>query len=225
MSQLDAAARTALVVVAHHRTDSLTAHTARRTVAQLETAGYVVDLLDLHAEGFDPRMNVADQPDWGDREKPYSDEVRAHMRRVSTPMSSSPCSPCTGRACPPSSRAGSIACGTTDSPTVAASPAWRASASCGWAWPVPPPDDPVTEGMQALLETNLSEGIAYYCGFAHSPRPAPRRGGAPAAPRRRRQSARRRRGRGSRTRGAVHRFRPPRGEAVEGFLAAEPIAA
>jgi putative NADPH-quinone reductase len=39
------------VVIAHHRADSLTAHTARRTAARLETAGYRVDLLDLHAEG------------------------------------------------------------------------------------------------------------------------------------------------------------------------------
>jgi hypothetical protein len=29
-------------------------------------------------------------------------------------------------------------------------------------------DDPIVEGMQSVLETNLSEGIAYYCGFSHS---------------------------------------------------------
>ncbi|MEW5660458.1 NAD(P)H-dependent oxidoreductase, partial [Streptomyces cinereoruber] len=56
--------------------------TARRAAARLEAAGYRVNLLDLHAEGFDPRMNTSDQPDWGDREKPYSDEAHAHMRRI-----------------------------------------------------------------------------------------------------------------------------------------------
>jgi hypothetical protein len=29
-------------------------------------------------------------------------------------------------------------------------------------------DDPITEGMQTVMETNLSEGIAYYCGFSYS---------------------------------------------------------
>ncbi|GAA1933948.1 hypothetical protein GCM10009837_69760 [Streptomyces durmitorensis] len=42
----------------------------------------LLDLLDLHAEGFDPRMAEADEPDWADRDKTYSDEVHAHMRRV-----------------------------------------------------------------------------------------------------------------------------------------------
>ena len=82
MPQHSSDTRTALVVVAHHRSDSLTAHTARRAAAQIEAAGYRIDLLDLHAEGFDPRMNVEDQPDWANREKPYSDETRAHMRRI-----------------------------------------------------------------------------------------------------------------------------------------------
>jgi NAD(P)H dehydrogenase (quinone) len=29
-------------------------------------------------------------------------------------------------------------------------------------------DDPLVEGMQAVLETSLNEGIAYYCGFSRS---------------------------------------------------------
>lgn len=74
--------RTALVVVAHHRPDSLTAAVAGRVAARLEAAGYRVDLLDLHAEGFDPRNSEADEPDYGDRDKVYSDEVHAHIRRV-----------------------------------------------------------------------------------------------------------------------------------------------
>jgi putative NADPH-quinone reductase len=75
-------ARTALVVVAHHRPDSLTAAVAARAAARLEAAGYRVDLLDLHAEGFDPRNSEADEPEYGNRDKVYSDEVHAHIRRV-----------------------------------------------------------------------------------------------------------------------------------------------
>ena len=74
--------RTALVVVSHHRPDSLTAHIGSIAAARLKEAGYTVDLLDLHAEGFDPRMNSEDQPDWDDRDKVYSAEARAHMARV-----------------------------------------------------------------------------------------------------------------------------------------------
>ncbi|WP_159941697.1 MULTISPECIES: NAD(P)H oxidoreductase [unclassified Nocardiopsis] len=73
---------TALVVVSHHRPDSLTAAVAGRAASRLEAAGYSVDLLDLHAEGFDPRNRVADEPDYGNRDKTYSDEVHAHFRRV-----------------------------------------------------------------------------------------------------------------------------------------------
>jgi putative NADPH-quinone reductase len=72
----------ALLVLAHPRADSLTSRIARRTRDRLEARSYTVDLLDLHAEGFDPRMTPLDEPDWGDRDKAYSPEVRAHMARV-----------------------------------------------------------------------------------------------------------------------------------------------
>jgi NAD(P)H dehydrogenase (quinone) len=72
----------ALVVFAHHRADSLTAALARRTASRLESAGYRVDFLDLQREGFDPRGRVEDEPDYGDRDKRYSDEVHAHAERV-----------------------------------------------------------------------------------------------------------------------------------------------
>ena len=41
-----------------------------------------MDLLDLYAEGFDPRLTPVDEPDWQGREKRYSPKVHAHMRRV-----------------------------------------------------------------------------------------------------------------------------------------------
>lgn len=73
---------TTLLVLAHHRDSSLTAEIARRARACLEAVGTAVDFLDLHAEGFDPRMTVADEPDWDDPNKEYSAEVESHMRRI-----------------------------------------------------------------------------------------------------------------------------------------------
>ncbi|OLT31087.1 NADPH oxidoreductase [Actinomadura sp. CNU-125] len=73
---------TALLVVAHPRADSLTARVAARAGERLAAAGYRVDLLDLHAEGFDPRMTAADEPDWTDPGKEYSPDATAHMGRL-----------------------------------------------------------------------------------------------------------------------------------------------
>ncbi|TPQ18876.1 NAD(P)H oxidoreductase [Streptomyces sporangiiformans] len=76
------AGKRALLVLGHPRADSLTGQLARRTRARLVADGFAVDVLDLHAEGFDPRMSPADEPDWADRDKVYSAEVHAHMRRI-----------------------------------------------------------------------------------------------------------------------------------------------
>ncbi|WP_025273568.1 NAD(P)H-dependent oxidoreductase [Haloglycomyces albus] len=72
----------ALVVHPHHRDDSFTATLARLAEKNLIEAGWSVDYLDLAAEGFDPNMNLADQPDWFDRDKEYSPEATAHMDRL-----------------------------------------------------------------------------------------------------------------------------------------------
>ncbi|WP_324014441.1 NAD(P)H oxidoreductase [Microbacterium sp. JZ37] len=72
----------ALVVVAHPRRDSLTAATAARVRDTLCAEGSTVDVLDLYAEGFDPSLRTADEPDWADHTKEYSAEVRAHMARI-----------------------------------------------------------------------------------------------------------------------------------------------
>ncbi|MEV7371849.1 NAD(P)H oxidoreductase [Streptomyces sp. NPDC090301] len=71
-----------LLVLAHPRTDSLTAQVAARLHARIEDEGGTVDVLDLYAEGFDPALRPEDEPDWENREKVYSPEVRAHMDRV-----------------------------------------------------------------------------------------------------------------------------------------------
>ncbi|MDQ8704407.1 NAD(P)H oxidoreductase [Streptomyces sp. LHD-70] len=161
-------ARTALVVVAHHRSDSLTAHTARRTAAQLEAAGYRIDLLDLHAEGFDPRMNVADQPDWGNREKAYSDETHSHMQRILDADVVVAVFPVYWQSVPAILKGWidrvwnyGFAYGRSKPRLAGKRMLWLGLAGAT-------ADDPIAEAMQSVLEANLSEGIAYYCGFSHS---------------------------------------------------------
>lgn len=82
MNQDSAQERTALIVVSHHRRDSLTAAVADRAAKRLSSAGYRVDLLNLHGEDFDPRNSLADEPDYDDRDKVYSDVVHDHIRRI-----------------------------------------------------------------------------------------------------------------------------------------------
>lgn len=168
MTQDSSDVRTALVVVAHHRTDSLTAHTARRAAAQLEAAGYRVDLLDLHTEGFDPRMNEQDQPDWGDREKAYSQETQAHMHRILDADVLVPVFPVYWQGVPALLKGWidrvwnyGFAYGRSRPRLAGKRVLWLglAGATAG---------DPVVEGMQSLLDTVLNEGIAYYCGFSRS---------------------------------------------------------
>ncbi|MFJ1456779.1 NAD(P)H oxidoreductase [Nocardia sp. N2S4-5] len=160
--------RTALVVVAHHRTDSLTAHTARRTTAQLESAGYRVDLLDLESEGFDPRMTVADQPDWGNRDKEYSEQVHAHMRRVLAAEVVVAVFPVYWQGLPALLKGWidrvwnyGFAYGRSKPRLAGKRMLWLGLAGAT-------SDDPIIEGMQRVLETALNEGIAYYCGFTYS---------------------------------------------------------
>ncbi|MGW0917123.1 NAD(P)H oxidoreductase [Streptomyces sp. NPDC002784] len=168
MTQHAGHARTALVVVAHHRSDSLTAHTARRAAARLEAAGYRIDLLDLHAEGFDPRMNTDDQPDWGNREKAYSDEVHAHMQRILDAEVVVAVFPVYWQSVPAILKGWidrvwnyGFAYGRSKPRLAGKRMLWLGLAGAS-------ADDPIVEGMQTVLETNLSEGIAYYCGFSHS---------------------------------------------------------
>ncbi|SDL16811.1 Putative NADPH-quinone reductase (modulator of drug activity B) [Glycomyces sambucus] len=73
---------TALVVIGHHRSDSLTAAVAERAAKRLAAGGYRVDVLHLEEEAFDPRGNTADEPDYGNRDKRYSEEVHRHFARV-----------------------------------------------------------------------------------------------------------------------------------------------
>jgi putative NADPH-quinone reductase len=71
-----------LVVVDHPRPTSLTQAVAAGFIKGLGAAGHDPSLLDLHAEGFDPRMTTADEPDWDDAGKRYSPEVEGHLARI-----------------------------------------------------------------------------------------------------------------------------------------------
>lgn len=48
----------------------------------LAESGHVVELADLRAEGFDPRLPAGDEPDWDDPDKVYTPEVLAEQARM-----------------------------------------------------------------------------------------------------------------------------------------------
>lgn len=71
-----------LVVICHPRRNSLTGVLADAFIEGLKQSGHGVEIADLHGENFDPRMPVADEPDYGDPGKVYSEEVRSEMTRI-----------------------------------------------------------------------------------------------------------------------------------------------
>ncbi|MGW0178365.1 NAD(P)H oxidoreductase [Nocardia sp. NPDC003345] len=160
--------RTALVVVAHPRPDSLTAHIARLATERLTAAGYRIDLLDLHAENFDARMTAADLPEWGNRDKPYSPETEAHMRRVLAADVIVTVFPVYWMQVPAILKGWidrvwnyGFAYGRSKPRLAGKQILWLGLAGAA-------DDDAVVELMQQALSTQLDDGIAYYCGFARS---------------------------------------------------------
>ncbi|MCC3765313.1 NAD(P)H oxidoreductase [Glycomyces sp. TRM65418] len=155
-------APTALIVVAHHRSDSLTAAVAERAAKRLELNGYRVDLLDLHAEGFDPRNSVADEPDYGDRDKRYTEEVHRHIARVHAADLIVPVFPVWWFGLPALLKGWfdrvwnyGLAYGRRQSPMAGKRMLWLALAGLT-------EDDPNSELTLTLLET-LRRGISEYC--------------------------------------------------------------
>ncbi len=71
-----------LLLMAHPRSDSLTASVADIFASGLEKNGHSVERADLVAEGFDPVMREADEPGWSDPHKRYSPEVQREMARI-----------------------------------------------------------------------------------------------------------------------------------------------
>ena len=71
-----------LVVFDHPRRDSFCGAVTDSLMDGLRGAGHLPELADLRAEGFDPRLPVADEPDWDDGDKVYSAEVLAEQARI-----------------------------------------------------------------------------------------------------------------------------------------------
>ncbi|WP_174185711.1 NAD(P)H oxidoreductase [Nocardia barduliensis] len=163
-----ATTRTALVVVAHPRPDSLTAHIAELATERLTAASYRIDLLDLHAENFDPRMTAADLPDWGNREKAYSPEVENHMRRVLAADVIVAVFPVYWMQVPAILKGWidrvwnyGFAYGRSKPRLAGKRMLWLGLAGAA-------DDDAVVELMQDALSAQLNDGIAYYCGLTQS---------------------------------------------------------
>lgn len=71
-----------LTIFDHPRRDSFAGAVLDRFVAGLTAAGHQAEIADLRAEGFDPRLPVADEPDWDDSNKIYSAEVLREQQRI-----------------------------------------------------------------------------------------------------------------------------------------------
>ena len=71
-----------LVVFDHPRRDSFCGATLDAFVEGLDDAGHDVEIADLQAEGFDPRLPPGDEPDWNSVGKVYSREVLAEQERI-----------------------------------------------------------------------------------------------------------------------------------------------
>ncbi len=71
-----------LLVFAHPRRSSLTGHVADAFAAAAAANGHAFEWADLARERFDPVLREADEPEWDDPDKIYSEEVRCEMRRV-----------------------------------------------------------------------------------------------------------------------------------------------
>ena len=71
-----------LMVLANPRRNSLTGQAADAFVSAASANGHRFELADLMAEGFDPVLRAADEPDWNDPDKDYSAEVRREMARI-----------------------------------------------------------------------------------------------------------------------------------------------
>ncbi|WP_309138682.1 NAD(P)H oxidoreductase [Nocardia cyriacigeorgica] len=160
--------RTALVVVAHPRRDSLTAHIAQLATSRLTAAGYRIDLLDLHAENFDPRMTAADLPEWGNRDKPYSPETEHHMRRILAADVIVTVFPVYWMQVPAILKGWidrvwnyGFAYGRSKPRLAGKRILWLGLAGAA-------DDDAITGLMQEALSTQLNDGLAYYCGFTQS---------------------------------------------------------
>jgi len=71
-----------LVVFDHPRRASFSGAVLDAFLEGLAEAGHEAEAADLYSEGFDPRMPLADEPDWDDDDKVYSEAVLAEQARI-----------------------------------------------------------------------------------------------------------------------------------------------
>lgn len=71
-----------LLVLSHPRPTSLTHAVARAFATAATGAGHRIEWADLAAEGFDPILPPADEPDWDDPARLYSPQVLAEIARI-----------------------------------------------------------------------------------------------------------------------------------------------
>jgi len=71
-----------LVVFDHPRRQSFCGAVLDEFVAGLAESRHEYEVADLNAEGFDPRMPEADEPDWDDADKRYSEPVLREQARI-----------------------------------------------------------------------------------------------------------------------------------------------
>ncbi|GAA1679638.1 NAD(P)H oxidoreductase [Glycomyces endophyticus] len=165
MSETSETEPVALVVIGHHRSDSLTAAVAERTAKRLAAGGYRVDVLHLEEEAFDPRNGVADEPDYGDREKRYSEEVHRHIARVHAADVIVPVFPVWWYGLPALLKGWidrvwnyGLTYGRSKSPMAGKRMLWIALAGLA-------EDDPNSALTRAFLDGPLRVGISAYCGI------------------------------------------------------------
>ena len=63
------------LIWAHPRHDSLTGQVVKEITQQATAQNIAVKELDLYRAGFDPVLNVVDEPDWANPQKEYAPEV------------------------------------------------------------------------------------------------------------------------------------------------------
>ena len=71
-----------LTVFSHPRRESLSGAVLDAFAGGLREAGHDVEIADLHGERFDPVMTEADEPDWDDSRKRYSEAVLREQARI-----------------------------------------------------------------------------------------------------------------------------------------------
>lgn len=113
-------------------------------------------------------MTVEDEPDWTDRDKAYSAQVQQHMERILAADLLVVVFPIYWQSTPALLKGWidrvwnyGFAYGRSDPRLAGKRVLWIGLAGAT-------AEDPIVAPMADLLEAQLSEGIAYYCGFAKS---------------------------------------------------------